>query len=135
MTRGGFEGERIQHGLQRRAAVHDHVVLAAVFSGLVIGDAELSRRGTLFDEVDGSVQPEAAVDGDRIASALRIAVLEVRQAEGPLERARNPCGIAAFITDRTRDFVDPQPEIAADRRNLIVPDPLDGRCELLVIIG
>ena len=80
------------------------------------------------------MEPEAAVDFDGIAAAVGIASRQIGQAERPLERPRDPLGIASgTAASRTRDFVDPQPQVAADRRNLVVPDPLDGRRELLVV--
>ena len=74
---------------------------------------------------------EALIEDDRRGLARRIAAdgerAAVGVAERPLEAFRNP------VAARVRDLVDPQAQVAPNRGDLVVPDPVDCRRELLVL--
>ena len=100
----------------------------AVLAGLVIGDAQLRRPRLLLDEIDRAAQQEAAVDQHRIGHAARIAAL--RRVRPKLNSKYSGMPVAA-VGQAPR----PDAQVARDVGDLVAPDPIDRRRELLVVLG
>ena len=115
--------ERLQHA----AAADDQRVLGAVLSGLVIRHAQHAGLPVHVDRVDGAPQREAAVDEHRIAA--RCADRVRRRAA-----ARTTARSTGAPSRRRRRLAEPAAQVARDRRDLLLPDALDGGHHALAIL-
>ncbi len=132
-----LDGNAVQHRLQRRSAADDEIGIRSVFAGLVIGDPQHVEVGPMLDEIDRAAEDEASVDGHRIRQAAGVATL------GHIERSRRPAGAQAeaelevFRTPRAAigELLHPDAKVAPYLVDLVAPDPIDGRRELLRVVG
>ena len=126
LIESGLDRHRIQHRLQDRAAADDHLVDAIGLSPrLVVGQAEHLRLDVLLDQVDRAFQLEPARQGPPAPAAARVALAR-HVAKPELEVFRQPFGAVAG------ESIEPCPQVAANRGDLVGPDALDGRRELVV---
>ena len=124
VARQRFERQSVEHRLQHLSAVHDCRPRRAIPAGLVIGDAQRVRARIALDQIDRAAQMKAAVDDRRRRHRRRIARFVGRQAERELEALGHPVHIA-------RELLEPEQQVAANRGDLVDPDAIDRRRELV----
>src|SRR5262245_20938856 len=89
-------------------------MLRAIFRRLVVGNSKNLRARLALDQVNGTAQNESAVDGHRLAPAIRVSAGCVRQAKAKLKQPRLP-SLALGEVPR------PDVQIGANVGNFVLP--------------
>src|SRR5207237_3194897 len=121
-----LDREAVKHRLQDRAAADHRLPGRPVLSRFVVGDAQRLAAVLALDQINRPAQLETSVDQHGIRQAVGIAAF-VRETKGKLEMPRLPAR-------KLRQPPRPDAQIARDVSDLVLPDALDCRREVLVVL-
>ena len=124
-----FQGQAIQDGLEDPSAIdHGLATLGAIAAGLVVGHPQQPGLPMALDQVDGAAQEEPVIHERGVRRAVFVAVQCVGEAEGKFEALGRPLG-ALFDQQ-----LEPVLQVAANRRDLVGPDPVDRRNQVIAFL-